>query len=250
MKSFTLERIGPKTVLGLALIALSFVIYLIFESTNTYHTNTEYFIPMGVASFGIGFHLALSKIKALQSIKKVLTFIVIGILAFGIFTWMGWEKYILDSSYAMTLAELTTNFAVSILNWSGIHATQSGHTIIFPPESKISQVDVLPACAGLHESAIFLAAFGLMIIDLSRKAPKKKLAIIFVLGSISVFFANMARIMFLIYVGYAFGYDALETDHLYAGTIMFLSLIGLLWWLSLRWILKKPQTQINHQDLV
>ena len=228
MKSFTLERIGPKTILGLALLALSFVIYTIFQSTDK-----TYLIPIGAASFGIGFHLSLSKIKALQSIKKVLTFIVIGTLVFGIVLMDGWDKTILNSSYTWVLTGLITKFAVFLLNLFNIHATQSGTSIIFPPESKISQVDVLPACAGLLEYAIFVAAFGLMLIDLGRKASKKKLATVFVLGATSVFFANMVRILFLVYVGYTFGYNALETDHMYAGFMIFLSLIGVFWWLSI-----------------
>ena len=108
---------------------------------------------------------------------------------------------------------------------------------------------MLPACAGLSESVIFLAAFGVMLIDIGRKASKKKLGVIFVLGTASIFLANMLRIAFLGYVAYAFGYDALETNHMYAGVIIFLSLIGLFWWLSLRWIMKKPQPQINNKDL-
>ncbi|GEM_PF-1004606 len=249
LKAFTVERIGLKTVFGLTLIALSFIIYLVYESTITVSKNTEYLIPLGVVSFGFGFHLSLSKIKALQSIKKVLTFIVIGILVFWIVSVGGWDQYILNSRYAMMLAELTTKFTVLLLNFFGIHATQDGTSIIFPPGSKLPQVTVLPICAGLHVSAVFLAAFGLMLIDLGRKAPKKKLVTIFVLGATSIFLANMLRIAFLGYVAFAFGYDALKTDHTYAGTIIFLSLISLFWWLSLRWILKKPQAQINHQDL-
>jgi len=241
LRTFTVEKIGLKTILGLSLIALSFVIYALFESTNTPTTKTEYLIPIGVISFGIGFHLSLSKIKSLQSIKKVLTFIVLGILVFWIFTVGGWDKYILESRYAMMFADITTKFTITILDFFGIHATQDGTSIIFPPDSKLHQVNVLPACAGLHLIAIFLAAFGLMLIDLGRKASKKKLVAIFLLGGTSIIFTNMLRIAFLGYVAYAFGYDALETNHMYAGAIIFLSLISLIWWFSLRWIMKKPQ---------
>lgn len=250
MKAFTVEKIGLKTVFGLTLIALSFVVYLVYEYTITVSKNTEYLIPIGVVSFGFGFHLSLSKVKSLQSIKKVLTFIVIGILVFWIVTTQGWDQYILNSRYAMMLAEVTTTFTVLSLHLFGIHVIQDGTSIIYPPDSKLHQVNVLPVCAGLHESAIFLAAFGLMLIDLGRKASKKKLAIIFVIGATSIFFANMVRIAFLSYVAFAFGYDALKTDHMFAGAIIFLSLISLFWWLSLRWVLKKPQAQINRQDLV
>jgi len=246
LKSFILEQINPKTILGLALIGLSIIIYIIYENTRA-ATNTAYLIPLGVVAFGIGFHFSISKIKALQSMKKILTFLVIGILGFAIISMTGWDQYILNSSYAMMLAKVMTNVSVFILNLFNIHATQNGNDIIFPSDSKISAVTVLPICAGIHLSAMFLAAFGLMLVDLGRKASKKKLAILFVLGAISIFFACVGRITFLSYVAYAFGIDALETDHMYAGAIIFLSLIGVFWWLSIRWILKKPQAQINRQ---
>jgi len=245
LKAFTVEKIGLKTILGLSLIVLSFVIYAIFGATQK-----VYLIPIGVISFGIGFHLSLSKIKSLQSIKKVLTFIVIAVLGIGIFSTAGWDQYMLNSTYATMLAKMQTTSTVFLLNLFSIHATQDGTDIIFPHDSKIPQINILPACGGLHFFVIFLAAFALMLIDLGRKASKKKLAIIFVIGATSIFFANLMRLALLSYIAYAFGYDALETNHLYAGFLIFLSLIGVLWWLSLRWILKKPQTRINHQDLV
>jgi exosortase/archaeosortase family protein len=245
LRALTVNRIGLKTSLGLTLIALSFIIYGLFQSTKT-----EYFFPLGVASFVFGFHLVLSKVKAFQSIKKVLTVMVIAVSVILIFVIEGWDKAILNSSYAMMFAKVTTKFVVLFLNFFAIHATQYGDSIIFPSDSKIPQVVVTPACSGLESSAVFLAAFVLMLIDLGRKATKKKLVTIFVLGVTSIFFANMLRIAFLGYVAYAFGYDALSVDHTYSGPIIFLSLIGLFWWLSLRWIMKRPQAPINHQDLL
>src|SRR5207245_2469857 len=245
LRSFTVEKIGLKTVLGLSLIVLSFVIYELFQITKI-----EYFFPLGVASFVFGFHFSLSRIKALQSIKIVLTLMVIGVIVIWIFVAQGWDKDILESSYAMMFAKMTTKFSVLFLNFFGIHATQNGNIMIFSHDSKIPGVTVTPACSGLESSAVFLAAFVLMLIDLGRRAPKKKLATIFLLGVASIFFTNMLRIAFLGYVAYAFGYDTLQTDHTYSGPIIFLSLIGLFWWFSLRWIMKKPQAQINHQDLV
>ena len=245
MKAFTVEKVGLKTIFGLTLIALSFVIYELFQITKI-----EYFFPLGVASFVFGFHLSLSRIKALQSIKIVLTLMVIGVIAIWIFVAQGWDKDILESKYAMMFAKMTTKFSVLLLNFFGIPVTQNDNSMVFPPDSKIPQVIVTPACSGLESSGVFLGAFVLMLIDLGRKATKKKLAVIFLLGATSIFFANLLRIAFLGYVSYAFGYDTLQTDHSYSGPIIFLSLIGLFWWFSLRWIMKKPQAQINHQDLV
>lgn len=239
-----------KTVLGIALIALSVILYVIYENTRTPTTNTAYLIPLGVIAFGIGFHFSISKIKALQSMKKILTFLVIGILGFAIISMGGWDQYILNSSYALVLAKIMTKVSIFVLNLFSIHATQNGADIIFPPDSKIPVITVSPSCAGIHLSAMFLAAFSLMLIDLGHKASKKKLATLFVLGAISIFFASVMRIAFLAYVSYAFGINALETSHMYAGAIIFLSLIGVFWWLSLRWILKKPKVQIKHQDVV
>jgi exosortase/archaeosortase family protein len=245
LQAFTVNRIGLKTILGLSLIVASFIIYELFQSTKT-----EYFFPFAVASFVFGFHFSLSKVKALQSVKQVLTVMAIAVAIILIFVIQGWDKVILDSSYAMMFAKVTTKFVALFLNLFGIHATQNGDSLIFPSDSKIPQVIVTPACSGLESSGVFLAAFVLMLIDLGRKASKKKLATILVLGVASIFFANMLRIAFLGYVAYAFGYDSLSVDHTYSGPIIFLSLIGVFWWLSLRWIVKKPQAAINQKDLV
>ena len=244
MKDFTVGRISLKTIVGIALIALSFIMYEIFQITQN-----GFIFPLAVAPFVIGFHLVLSKIRALQSIKRVLTLLVIGGLLISIFMIEGWNKDILDSRYAMEFAKTTTAFTVSFLNLLNIHATQDGNTIILPTGSKISALVVTPACSGLESSGVFIVAFVLMLIDLGYKAPKKKLVTLFVLGTVSILFANMLRIAFLGYVAYVYGYDTLITDHTYSGPIIFLSLIGLFWWLSLRWISKKPQSQISHQDI-
>jgi exosortase/archaeosortase family protein len=241
LSNVTRELIGPKTILGLALIATSILLYVGFEFT--YKT---YLVPLGVGTFIPGFYLSLSKVKALQPIKKVLTFVVIGILVFWIFSTAGWDKYIQSSPYAMALAQVTTKVTVAALNFFNIHATQVSNTIIFPPESKLHQVDVAPICAGLHLIALFIASFGLMLLDIGRKATKKQLATLFVIGVGGLFLANLMRVIFLAYVAYAYGGDALSTDHTFAGAIIFLSLIPLFWWFSLKWILKKPHVQQSH----
>src|SRR5437899_350575 len=83
------------------------------------------FFRLGVASFVFGFHFSLSRIKALQSIKIVLTLMVIGVIVIWIFVAQGWDKDILESSYAMMFAKMTTKFSVLFLNFFGIHATQN-----------------------------------------------------------------------------------------------------------------------------
>jgi exosortase/archaeosortase family protein len=83
--------------------------------------------------------------------------------------------------------------------------------------SIVTKVDT--RCAGSDSLAIFLAVFGLMLID--RKPQNKVLIGLFIFGLIGTYLQNFARLLLLFAAGYYYGADALWAVHDYAGYILF-----------------------------
>lgn len=79
------------------------------------------------------------------------------------------------------------------------------------------------------------ARFALMLVDVGRKAPKKAMVLLPV-GFVGTYLVSLARLDAVIVTGYPYGYDAMETVHLYAGVLLYLAFFSAFWYLSLKWI--------------
>jgi len=115
--------------------------------------------------------------------------------------------------------------------------------VIFPSDSKVPALIVLAGCSGAQSLVLFLAVFGMMLIDFRSKVSGKKLAGLFLIGITFIFFANLLRIPFLAYIAYAYGNDALNIAHIYSGTPFFMGATALFWILSMKIISNSKQAQ-------
>jgi len=217
---FQVAKFSPnsKFVIGLILLVSCFCLYIIYESTKIVTL-----IPVGLTIFPVAIYFMVSRLKFLKPYRQQLTFIA---AATSVLLFLGGWDLAMDraldkSPYVVQVELVEAKFTVLILNALGIHATQGGHDILLPSDSSL---------------VLFLAIFGVMLIDFRRKVSSKKLIGLFLIGISSVLCANFLRIPLLAYVAYAFGNDTLNIVHPYAATPFFMGAIGLFWILATRLI--------------
>ena len=232
---FQVAKFSPnsKFVIGLILLVSCFCLYIIYESTKIVTL-----IPVGLTIFPVAIYFMVSRLKFLKPYRQQLTFIA---AATSVLLFLGGWDLAMDraldkSPYVVQVELVEAKFTVLILNALGIHATQGGHDILLPSDSKIQSITILAGCTGLQSLVLFLAIFGVMLIDFRRKVSSKKLIGLFLIGISSVLCANFLRIPLLAYVAYAFGNDTLNIVHPYAATPFFMGAIGLFWILATRLI--------------
>lgn len=226
-----------KFTLGIFLIALAFYSYFLYQSGGG---AAFYLPPLGLALAGGGVWIGFARTGIYKKFGTVFPFIIGAVFM----TWVAWDTglhdYIVNSSYGSTLAEIARNVAVHVLDMTGIHTSSAGNLIILPAGSKVQSFDVVNSCSGADTTILFLGAFSLMLLDIRRRSvSSKKIIVCFVLGGLGIYLTAIMRIPLLGMIGYYFGYDIMETFHMYSGYLIFLASVTLFWWLSLRWIGKK-----------
>lgn len=127
---------------------------------------------------------------------------------------------LLESAVSAPFSRVTAVLSVSTLRLFGMPITLSGVTVTL---NSVMGYDILTKvdarCAGSDSLAIFLAVFGLMLID---RRPRANILIgLFVLGIIGTYLQNFVRLLLLFTAGYYYGSDALWTVHDYAGYVLF-----------------------------
>jgi len=232
------SRLSSKVVSGVLLMASAFVLYFLYQSGGG---KMLFLPPIGIALFIFGFYLSFSGTNFYTRFRGMVLFMALAVLM----TWMAWDTglhdYIVNSSYGSFLAGITIKFSVYFLNAAGYHVSNTGNQITFLGDSKVQSFDVINSCSGADTTILFLAAFVLMLADQGRRASVQKLAVCFVCGGIGTYLVSMMRVPLLGIVGYYDGYGTLETYHMYSGYLIFLGSIVTFWYLSLRWINKKPK---------
>lgn len=127
---------------------------------------------------------------------------------------------LLENTAATWFPRATAVLSVSTLQLFGLPVTLNGVTVTLNSllgYDIVTKVDT--RCAGSDSLAIFLAIFGLMLID--RKPQNKVLIGLLVFGVIGTFLQNFARLLLLFAAGYYYGGDALWAVHDYASYILF-----------------------------
>jgi exosortase/archaeosortase family protein len=202
----------------------------------TYHVDWLWLI--GVSSFAAGFYIAEPVVPVFKKFRMIVPLIIFVVLVEWIFYNSAITTAIYNSGYGSFFLATTTWLTIHVLNAVSIHASQSGDVIILSGASKVPSVSVVAACSGVESSLLFLAATGLIAVDMGRKVPKKKFAAAFCLGAVCIYLITMLRVPLVISVGYFYGLGLMEAFHDYAGMLIFLTAISVYWWLSLRWFSK------------
>lgn len=230
------SRLSLRSVLGLLSMSSAFVLYFLYQSDGG---RLLFLPPIGIGVLVFGFYLSLSGTNFYNKFRGMVLFMSLAVFM----SWMAWDTglhdYIVNSSYGSFLAGITVKFSVYFLDAFGYNVTSAGNQITFLGNSKLQSFDVINSCSGADTTILFLAAFVLMLADQGRRASIQKLAVCFVLGGLGTYLASIMRVPLLGIIGYYYGYDTLETFHMYSGYLIFLGSIVAFWYLSLRWTNKR-----------
>jgi exosortase/archaeosortase family protein len=227
------RKLAARFVVGLTLLFSTSIVYLIYQLGGQ---GPAELVLLGVLLSSAGYYLCLPYLKFLQPFKRMVPIFAVAIVLLGLFPPSDWQNSIVGSVFGSQLMPLTTRLGVLLLNAEGIGATVGGgSTIVLPAASKVAGVTVGQACGGIQEVFVFSVAFAVMYIDVGRKAPMKAMLLLPV-GLVGVYLVSIVRVDAVVLTGYLYGFDAMETFHLYAGFLLYLAFISVFWYLSLKWI--------------
>ncbi len=218
---------------GLLLVASAAGAYLLYLSGILV---LEVAVPLGIVLSSSGFYLVAPHTR-LGAYRRAIPFLGAAVMLEWAFISDGWINAVYGSPYGDFLTDLTSRSAVLILNLAGVRAILSGNLITLPVGSKLPEITVAQACSGAETSLLFVGVFAMMLLDVGRSAPRKKILATFLLGGLGTYLVNVARVPLIIYMGYLYGYDAIEGfTHEFGGALLFLTFVAFFWWLSLRWL--------------
>lgn len=217
--------------IGPALLALSVYLYFVYQSTESFSSGFA-----SIFLFAGGSYLFLSDVKVLRSFERILPFFIFGVAASLILVTYDTAAIVSSSDYAQALAFVASRLTALILSAAGVSVVVSNDVLLFHNGMALS---VGPLCSGAYSTILFLLVSLVMVVDLGRNAPRRRLAIALALGVVGANLANVIRITFLASVMYLFGLDALSVVHQFAGYAVFLAFMSLFWLLSLRWLAPK-----------
>jgi exosortase/archaeosortase family protein len=144
----------------------------------------------------------------------------IPIMLLGLFGVAVGFPMLLENTNVFWFPRATAVLCVSILQSLGIPVTLNGVTVTLTSllgYDIVTRVDT--RCAGSDSLAIFLAIFGLMVID--RKPQNTLLIGLLIFGVVGTYLQNFVRLLLLFTAGYYYGADALWTTHDYASYVLF-----------------------------
>ena len=213
---------------GVALLVLSVYLYVFYQETEILSVGLA-----SVAMFGAGSYLAVRDIHFLGQFARVLPFIAMGATVSLALVALNLQTYLDDSSYSALLALASARVTGALIAMSGVKVQVSGNLLDFADGRVLS---VGPLCSGAYSTVLFLLLSVVMVADVGRTAPKGRLAVAILVGALGANLANVLRITFLASVMYAYGVNALDVVHQFAGYAVFLGFMTAFWVLSLRWL--------------
>jgi exosortase/archaeosortase family protein len=127
---------------------------------------------------------------------------------------------LLESTLGTWFSRATAVLSVSTLQFFSVPVSLDGVTVTLNSLLGYEIVTKVDArCAGSDSLAIFLAIFGLMLID--RRPSNKALVGLLVLGVVGTYLQNFSRLLLLFAAGRYYGAGALWAVHDYASYLLF-----------------------------
>jgi exosortase/archaeosortase family protein len=217
-----------KLAAGCVLLPSSVYLYLLYQQTEILLTGV-----LSILAFAVGSYSALSEVGRLKSLRKVLPFMVIGGSLSLALVALGLSSDVAGSYYATIMSLFSARLTSILFGLTGTPVLVSGDVLTFPNGMALS---VGPLCSGAYSSILFMLLSLVMVADVGRSAPRKKVAVVVVVGLVGANLANVFRIAFLASVMYVLGLGALDVVHQFAGYAVFLAFISAFWIVSLRWL--------------
>lgn len=191
---------------------------------------------VGIASLFLAYRYLSAEYETLMRYKQLLYFFVTPVLVFYFLITIGFDKYILETSFGKMWLGNVMYLSRSVLKLIGLPFSGVGNEIILtaPDYSTPVTLMVTEACSGIHSSFLFLAFFAMMLVDLRRKLSRRMGAIYFTIGAVGTYSANIVRIVVLSLITHHIGFGAMKTFHDYFGFVFFIGWIFIFWFFVYR----------------
>jgi exosortase/archaeosortase family protein len=193
---------------------LLFGAILVGSSLGFLYYVTAFLNSLPAILFGIGFVIVAQFTLWFGKASKI------PLMLLGLFGIAVGFPVLLESALAVPFARVTAMLTVSTLQLFRLPITLQGVTVTVNSllgNNIAAQVDT--RCAGSDSLAIFLAIFGLMLID--RRPQNKALVGLLILGVVGTYLQNFVRLLLLFAAGYYYGADALWAVHDYGSYVLF-----------------------------
>lgn len=226
-----------RALLGYMYVAFGLAAYLLFQRLRgTSLLMAGGLVFVGIASIFLAFRYLSVEYETLVRYKELLYFFVTPVLVFYFLITIGFDKFILETAFGRAWLGNVMFFSRSVMDLMGLPYSGLGNEIILACPDYPGPVTLLvtEACSGIHSSFLFLAFFGMMLIDLRRKLSWKTGTIYFVIGAVGTYSANIMRIVVLSLITYYIGFGAMKSFHDYFGFVFFIGWIFAFWFFVYR----------------
>jgi len=190
---------------------------------------------IGVVCFAIGLKWLLEDVRFLSEFKDMWpVFSAVMVIAWLIHA-SQLENYAAGSLLGELLGKFTVYETLGLLHLSRVPVNVTGDVLLFGPPSLVDAVHVTPLCGGFLSVVLFIAAFNFVALEVGKPLGWWRLVLLFVVGITVTIATAVMRLFVVILIGFYWGLDALSTAHAYLGYAMFLSVMVVFWYVSLRW---------------
>lgn len=234
MKKERLCNSTIRKVLGLVAVGSSLVVFFFYGFGGSFILG-----PLAIALFALGFRFGLYNVRLFRPFRDSFPFLLSAMVVAWIFNASNFQLLIASSPLGEAVDRVTVASSVSLLNVVGFRTFNIGDVLYFPNSSRVSAIAVGPVCSGVMALIVFAALYSCMVLDVGRKASKKKLLTLLALGVAATYLGSLIRVNLTILVALGFGLEMMQLIHLYLGYLIFLGFIAGFWYFSLAWI-KKP----------
>lgn len=225
------------SILGYGYLAFALVSYVLFQRVRS----SDLAVASGLVFVGIGslflaYRYLSREYDFLLRYRTLLYFFVTPVLVFYFLITIGFDKYILETSFGRAWLGNVMYFSRAVLSMMGIPFSGAGNEIVLsaPDHSRPVTLLVTEACSGIHSSFLFLAFFAMMLVDLRDRMDKKMGSVYFLVGAAGTYSANIVRIVVLSLITYYIGFEAMKTFHDYFGFVFFIGWIFVFWFFVFR----------------
>ncbi len=228
---------SQRALIGYMYVGFGLASYLLFQRLRDESLMMAAgLVFVGIASIFLAYRYLSLEYDTLLRYKELLYFFIAPVLVFYFLITIGFDKYLLQTSFGRAWLGNVMFFSRSVLNLIGLPYSGVGNEIILscPDYPRPVTLLVTEECSGIHSSFLFLAFFGMMLVDLRSKLSWKMGAVYFAVGAIGTYSANIVRIVVLSLITYYIGFNAMRRFHDYFGFVFFIGWIFIFWFFVYR----------------
>jgi len=185
--------------------------------------------------FAVGSHLVIYHARFFSAYRNMWPVLCAAMVVAWLIHAVELESYASNSPLGALFGAWNIHATVTLLHWVNIPVSVSGDVLSFGLPSLIGSVEVTPLCGGFLSLLMFIAAFSFVALDVGKHLGVLRLGFLLVAGGVITFFATILRVFIVILVGFHWGMEALQMAHMYLGYALFLIVVCVFWYASLKW---------------